>query len=167
MAKTKRGGAGRKSTTPKKSSKPVRRQATPSSSPEATPRKGATPRKITKRDLLPRPYSSTPVKKRRFRPGTRALMEIRRYQKSTELLMPKLSFCRVVRDLANKRSRADEGFRWQGQALLAIQHAAENYVVRLFQDANLCAIHGKRKTVMLSDFYLARRLRGVRAECLY
>jgi hypothetical protein len=92
---------GRTSATPTKGGKGKGRKAstTPSktnaSKSAVTPAKTPT-RKITKRDLLPRPYSSTPVKKRRFRPGTRALMEIRRYQKSTDLLMPKLSFARVV-----------------------------------------------------------------------
>lgn len=144
MARTKKGG--QKSTTPKKSpSGKSRKSSNLPQSPGTPEGAGAkkTPRKITKRDLLPRPYSSTPVRKRRFHPGTRALMEIRRYQKSTDLLLPKLSFARVVRsllctcvlilkvrELANKRSRTDDGYRWTGDALLACQHAAENYVVR-------------------------------------
>ncbi|GAA6227203.1 histone H3-like centromeric protein A isoform X1 [Lates japonicus] len=98
-------------------------------------------------------------KKRRFRPGTKALMEIRKYQKSTDLLLRKGPFSRLVREVCQGFSR--ETLRWQVYALLALQEAAEAFLVMLFSDANLCAIHAKRVTVFPRDIQLARRIRGV------
>ncbi len=97
--------------------------------------------------------------KRRFRPGTVALREIRRYQKSTELLVPKLPFQRVVRELAQDMH---EDVRFASGAIAALQEAAEAYLVGLFEDTNLCAIHGKRVTIMAKDMHLTRRIRGER-----
>ncbi|KAL9989326.1 hypothetical protein ACROYT_G003864 [Oculina patagonica] len=102
---------------------------------------------------------SSAKKKRRFRPGTRALMEIRHYQKTTHLLLRKAPFMRVVREIADRFYHREE-LRWQVPALLALQEAAEAFLVRLFEDANLCAIHAKRVTVMPKDMQLARRIRG-------
>jgi len=113
-----------------------------------------------------RPYSTSPAKTRRFRPGTRALMEIRRYQKGSELLIPRLPFARQVRQIAALKTRGPE-LRWMASALEAIQMAAENYLTMLLMDANMAAIHAKRKTLMVHDLYLARRIRGVRREGLY
>ncbi|XP_062268449.1 histone H3-like centromeric protein A [Platichthys flesus] len=98
-------------------------------------------------------------KKRRFRPGTKALMEIRRYQKSTDLLLRKGPFSRLVREVCQTFSR--EALRWQVYAILALQEAAEAFLVLLFSDANLCAIHAKRVTLFPRDIQLARRIRGV------
>ncbi|KAK9533005.1 hypothetical protein VZT92_010362 [Zoarces viviparus] len=98
-------------------------------------------------------------RKRRFRPGTRALMEIRKYQKSTDLLLRKGPFSRLVREVC--QSFSGEAFRWQVYALAALQEAAEAFLVLLFSDANLCAIHAKRVTVFPRDIQLARRIRGV------
>ena len=98
--------------------------------------------------------------KRRYRPGTVALREIRRYQKSTDLLVRKLPFQRLVREIAQD-FRAD--LRFQGSAILALQEAAEAYLASLFEDTNLCAIHAKRVTVMPKDMQLARRIRGERS----
>ncbi|XP_007574118.1 histone H3-like centromeric protein A [Poecilia latipinna] len=98
-------------------------------------------------------------KKRRFRPGTRALMEIRKYQKSTDFLIRKTSFARLVREVC--QSFSINSLRWQVYALLALQEAAEAFLVLLLSDANLCAIHAKRVTVFPRDIQLARRLRGV------
>ncbi len=53
--------------------------------------------------------------------------------------------------------------RFQGAAILALQEAAEAYLVGLFEDSNLCAIHAKRVTIMPRDIQLARRIRGERA----
>lgn len=101
---------------------------------------------------------SDPVKKpRRFRPGTVALREIRRYQKSTELLMRKLPFQRLVREVAQD-FKTD--LRFQVSAVWALQEAAEAYLVGLFEDTNLCAIHAKRVTIKPKDMQLARRLRA-------
>jgi len=97
---------------------------------------------------------------RRYRPGVVALREIRRYQKSTELLLRKMPFQRLVREIALDY-RPD--LRFQSSALLAMQEACEAYMVGLFEDTNLCAIHAKRVTIMVKDMQLARRIRGERA----
>mmetsp|Transcript_40140 Transcript_40140/g.75108 ORF Transcript_40140/g.75108 Transcript_40140/m.75108 type:complete len:145 (-) Transcript_40140:117-551(-) len=96
-------------------------------------------------------------KKHRYRPGTLALREIRKYQKSTELLIRKLPFQRLIREIAQD---INTDVRFQSQAVLALQEAAEAYLVGLFEDTNLCAIHAKRVTIMPKDMQLARRLRG-------
>ncbi|EQC36544.1 histone H3 [Saprolegnia diclina VS20] len=98
-------------------------------------------------------------KTQRYRPGTVALRDIRRYQKSTELLIRKLPFQRLVREIAQT---VRQDLRFQGSALIALQEMAEAYLVGLFEDANLCAAHAKRVTLMPSDLYLARRLRHER-----
>ncbi|TDL29581.1 histone-fold-containing protein, partial [Rickenella mellea] len=104
--------------------------------------------------------------KKRFRPGTVALREIRKYQKSTDLLLRKLPFARVVREVALDMTtdlgdyEEGRGLRWQSSAILALQEATEAYLVSLFEDANLCAIHAKRVTIMQRDIQLARRIRG-------
>ena len=99
-------------------------------------------------------------KPHRYRPGTVALREIRRYQKSTELLIRKLPFQRLVREIAQE-FKSD--LRFQGSAVLALQEASEAYLVGLFEDTNLCAIHAKRVTIMTKDIQLARRIRGERS----
>ena len=103
--------------------------------------------------------SSGPKKVRRFRPGTVALREIRKYQKGTELLIRKAPFQRLVRELATAHK---DGLRFQSSAVQAIQEATESYVISLLSDTNLCAIHGRRVTIMPKDVHLARRLRGER-----
>jgi histone H3 len=100
------------------------------------------------------------TKTRRFRPGTVALREIRRYQKSTELLIRKLPFQRLVREIAQE---IKSDLRFASSAVAAIQEASEAYLVGLFEDTNLCAIHAKRVTIMPKDIQLARRIRGERA----
>ena len=94
-------------------------------------------------------------KPHRYRPGTVALREIRRYQKSTELLIRKLPFQRLVREIAQD-FKTD--LRFQSAAVGALQEAAEAYLVGLFEDTNLCAIHAKRVTIMPKDVQLARRI---------
>ncbi|KAG5678588.1 hypothetical protein PVAND_008250 [Polypedilum vanderplanki] len=91
---------------------------------------------------------------------TVALREIRRYQKSTELLIRKLPFQRLVREIAQD-FKTD--LRFQSSAVMALQEASEAYLVGLFEDTNLCAIHAKRVTIMPKDIQLARRIRGERA----
>ena len=100
-------------------------------------------------------------KPKRFRPGTVALREIRRYQKSTELLIRKLPFNRLVREVAQD-FKTD--LRFQSAAIKALQEAAEAYLVTLFEDTNLCAIHAKRVTISPKDMQLARRIRGDRTS---
>lgn len=99
-------------------------------------------------------------KKNRYRPGVLALKEIRRYQKSTDLMIRKMPFQRLVRELAQERCSE---LRFQSDALLALQEASEAYLTGLFADTNLCAIHAKRVTIMPKDMQLARRIRGERA----
>lgn len=94
----------------------------------------------------------------RYRPGTVALREIRRYQKSTDLLIRKLPFQRLVREIFADFTAHIDIERFQGSALLAKQEAAEAYLIRRFEDANLCAIHAKRVTAMPKDMQLARRI---------
>ena len=85
-----------------------------------------------------------------------ALREIRKYQKSTELLIRKLPFQRLVREIAQD-FKAD--LRFQSKAIIALQEAAESYLIGLLEDTNLCAIHAKRVTIMPKDVDLARRIR--------
>ncbi|ELK06006.1 Histone H3.2 [Pteropus alecto] len=89
-----------------------------------------------------------------------ARVPIRRYQKSTELLIRKLPFQRLVREIAQD-FKTD--LRFQSSAVMALQEASEAYLVGLFEDTNLCAIHAKRVTIMPKDIQLARRIRGERA----
>ncbi|KAI5928789.1 histone-fold-containing protein [Camillea tinctor] len=100
-------------------------------------------------------------RRRRYRPGTKALREIRKLQSNTDLLIRKLPFSRLVREIALGIRPPDEGMRWQSQAIMALQEAAEAFLVHLFEDTNLCAIHAKRVTIMQKDIQLARRIRGV------
>ncbi len=94
--------------------------------------------------------------------GERALKEIRIYQQSTDLLIRRLPFARLVREIQMRLTR--NPYRWQGSAILALQEAAEAHLVGLFEDCNLCAIHAKRVTIMPKDMYLARRIRGYTRE---
>ncbi|XP_013965997.1 LOW QUALITY PROTEIN: histone H3-4-like isoform X3, partial [Canis lupus familiaris] len=93
-------------------------------------------------------------KPHRYRPGTVALREIRRYQKSTELLIRKLPFQRLVREIAQD-FKTD--LRFQSSAVMALQEACEAYLVGLFEDTNLCAIHAKRVTIMPKDIQVPYR----------
>ncbi|KAL9601861.1 MAG: hypothetical protein Q9219_002213 [cf. Caloplaca sp. 3 TL-2023] len=97
----------------------------------------------------------------RYKPGTVALREIRRFQRTTDLLIMKLPFSRLVREIALSRLLVgQEPLRWQSQAIQALQEACEAFMVHLFEDTNLCAIHAKRVTIMQKDVQLARRIRG-------
>ena len=124
---------------------------------------GKAPRKQlrTKAARKAAPATGGVKKPHRYRPGTVALREIRRYQKSTDLLIRKLPFSRLVREISQdyKLSRQVDA-RYQSTALLALQEASEAYLTHLFEDVNLCAIHSKRVTIMPKDIQLARRIRG-------
>ena len=98
-------------------------------------------------------------KPHRYRPGTIALRKIRRFQRSMEMLIRKLPFQRLVREIAQD-FKTD--LRFQSAAIMALQEASEAYLVGLFEDSNLCAIHAKRVTIMPKDIQLARRIRGER-----
>jgi histone H3 len=111
---------------------------------------GKAPRKqlATKAARKSAPATGGVKKPHRYRPGTVALREIRKYQKSTELLIRKLPFQRLVREIAQD-FKTD--LRFQSSAILALQEASEAYLVGLFEDTNLCAIHAKRVTIMPKD----------------
>ena len=100
------------------------------------------------------------VKPHRYRAGTVALQDIRHFQKTSALLIRKLPFQRLVRKIAQD-FKTD--LRFQSAAILCLQEAAEAYLVRLFDDANLCAIHARRVTIMPKDILLVRRIQGERA----
>ena len=106
------------------------------------------------------PVTGGVKKRRRYRPGTVALREIRKYQKSTQLLIRKLPFQRLCREITQDMMC---DLRFQSSALVALQEACEAYLVGLFEDTNLCAIHAKRVTIMPKDIQLARRIRGERS----
>ena len=95
-------------------------------------------------------------KPHRYCPGTVALREVRRYQKNTDLLLRKLPFQRLVREIAQDYK---SDVHMQSTAMLALQEAAEAYMVGLFQDTNICALHAKRVTIT-KDMPLARRIQG-------
>ncbi len=101
-------------------------------------------------------------RKHRWRPGTVVLRQIKKYQASTETLMRKAPFQRLVRDVASSHAHGGQVLRWQASALAALQEATESYIVALLADANLLALHAKRVTLFARDLALARRIRGER-----
>ena len=104
-----------------------------------------------------RQYTGGERTPRRWRRGTVALREIRKYQKSTELLIRKLPFQRLLREIAQQ---IKHDLRFQSTAILALQEAAEDYLVKMFQQVNVCAIHGGRVTIQPKDVTLWRRMKG-------
>ena len=98
-------------------------------------------------------------KPRRYRPGTVALREIRRYQKTSELLIRKIPFQRLVREIVHNLYPHDN-LRFQSTALLALQEASEDFSVRMFTQVNDLAIHGKRVTIKPSDLHIWGRITG-------
>ena len=119
---------------------------------------GKAPRKqlATKAARKTAPAAGGVKKPHRYRPGTVALREIRKYQKSTELLIRALPFQRLVREVAQDFKR---DLQFQSSTILALQEASEAYCVGLFEDTNLCAIHTNRVTIMPKDIQLSRRIR--------
>ncbi|PAV87415.1 hypothetical protein WR25_14220 [Diploscapter pachys] len=113
----------------------------------------STKRNLHKGNKQPLP----PIKKKALPKGVLALREIRKFQKSTELLIPRAPFYKVVRDITTKFGT---DLRFQGLALQCLHEAAESYLVGLFEEANLCAIHARRVTIMPKDIELVRRIRG-------
>ena len=101
-------------------------------------------------------------KPHRYRPGTVALREIRRFQKSTDLLIRKAPFQRLVREMCQDELTygISSDVRFQSTAMLALQEAAEAYLINVFEWTNLAAIHAKRVTIMPKDMQLALRIRG-------
>jgi len=124
---------------------------------------GKAPRKQLASQAARKSTPSTGIVKKthRYRPGTVALREIRRYQKNTDLLLKKAPFQRLVREVAQDFKTGD--LRFQSSAVMALQEASEAYLVGIFEDTNLCAIHARRVTIMPKDMQLARRIRGERS----
>jgi histone H3 len=117
---------------------------------------GKTVRKIVTPSPLSQSSQSTPRKKRRYRPGTLALREIRHFQTTTMHLIRHLPFQRLVRQIAHEFNNS---LRFQRSAMEALQEASEAFLVGMFEDANLCAIHARRVTIMPKDLQLVRRIR--------
>ncbi|XP_033001246.1 histone H3-like centromeric protein A [Lacerta agilis] len=125
-----------------------------------TPPRGERSPPASRRREPPAQQAQRPPRRRRYRPGQRAMQEIRKYQKSTGLLIRKLPFARVVREICLDYTRGVD-MQWQSMALLALQEAAEAFLVFLLEDAYLCTIHAKRVTLHPRDIQLARRIRGI------
>ena len=84
-------------------------------------------------------------------------MEIRRYQNKAGLLSQKLPFVRLIKEISQD---FNPDLRFTAGSVMVLQEAAECYLLRPFEDTNLCAIHAKRGTIMTKDIELARRIRG-------
>ena len=125
-------------------------------------KKKSTPKVNDKRIVQNSKTHKKAKKRHRFKPGTVALREIRKYQWSTDLLIRKLPFQRLVREIAEEYSTGEKSCKFTLSALLALQESSENYIVGFFEDTNLIAIHAKRVTIMPKDMQLARRIRGDR-----
>lgn len=130
-------------------------------------KKMPTPKQVEKlarleKDMIP--YGNAGVggaRQRRLKPGAKALREIKRYQKTTELLLPRASFKRVVQEITQDKIMATD-IRFRAGAMAALQEAAESYLTNIFEDLQLIAIHAKRVTLQPKDLVLASRLRGIK-----
>lgn len=120
---------------------------------------GKAPRKELATKAARRAAPDAEKPQRRRKPGRVALFEIRKFQKSTDLLLRKAPFARFVREIAQDLGLAH--LRWQPRAIAGLQEAAEALLVRVFSDACCCAIHAKRVTVNTTDVALAMRLNGM------
>jgi len=94
---------------------------------------------------------------KRYKFRGKILSEIRKFQKSTDLLIHRLPFARLVKEITLIYHHS---LQWQSIAIEALQHACEDYIIGLMEDANLSALHAKRITIMPKDLHLARRIRG-------
>lgn len=97
------------------------------------------------------------VTKGKYRPNNLCLKEIRRFAKGPDMCIRRIVFQQVVKEITWE---IDNTYRFHSQAILAIQEAAEAYMIGLFEDTNLCASHGRRVTIYPKDMQLARRIRG-------
>ncbi len=147
--------------------KPKKKKKTAGKKPKATgatkkPKASGGVKKPKATGATKKPKASAPSGERakpRNKPGTVALRQIRKYQKSTDLLIPKQPFARLIREIAS--SRRDDT-RFTSSSVAALQEAAESYLTSLFEDTNLACIHAKRITIMPKDMQLVRRIRGER-----
>lgn len=104
----------------------------------------------------------TPALKKRFKPGANAIREIKKFQKSNDLLIPKMPFQRMIRNMITKNK--DETVRFQSTAITCLQEATERHLISVYEDAYSCANHAKRVTLMKKDIQLVRRLKYAPAE---
>jgi histone H3 len=128
---------------------PIKHAAPAKGGPKAGVKVGGARKKFSATGGVRKPH--------RYRPGTVALRQIRHFQKSTELLLRKLPFMRLCQEVAQEFK---VGLRFGKNAVLALQEASEAYLIGVFEDTNLSAIHGKRVTIMPKDVQLVRRIRG-------
>lgn len=106
---------------------------------------------------IAKPGAVAERKKRRYHPGTVALREIRRFQKSTDDLIPKAAIDRLIREIAQDYKT---DLRFEPNMILALQSAAEAYVVDLFEKANTVAVTSGRVGIKVKDLKLARYILG-------
>ena len=129
------------------------------------PNGGKQPCKHILHKTLKRKSTTGGMKPHRYHPGLLALHEIRRYQQSTESLIRRTPFNKLIKEISQEYRICPEGpgtpsvqLRFQSTALAALQEAAENFLVGLFEDVNLLAVHAKKVTVMPHDIRLALRI---------
>ena len=117
--------------------------------------------KMTGANATPQGYYKPSEKQKKFKwkPGTRVLWEIRFYQKSTALLLWCIPFLHLIQEVAQDFKM---DLRFTADATYTLQCASEDYLVRLFKDSNLCAIHAKHVTILPKDIQLAQRIWGER-----
>lgn len=97
--------------------------------------------------------------KRKFKAGTIALREVKKYQKQLDCVLPRAPFMRLVKSITLE---VNDMMRYSSDAIQALQEASEHYLVGVFEDTNLCCIHANRSTIQKKDMQLARRIRGDR-----
>nr|BAS01639.1 histon H3 [Lotharella vacuolata] len=105
-------------------------------------------------------YNSKFIQKKRYKTGALTLLEIRKYQKNRQLLFKKIPFYKLIKSITNKYSKLN--FKWSSNAFFLLQEALEHFLTLFLIDCNICAIHGKRVTIMNKDIYLAKRIRGMK-----
>lgn len=150
----KRGGAVAEEKPTKKSAEKAPVKATKKTPVKAT-------KKASKGEEPAEKKRAAPKKPHRFRPGTVALRDIRKHQKSSDCLaFPKLPFSRLIREIAQDFK---DDLRFEAGVCDLLQLAAEDYLVQICQGANMCAIHAERETVYPKDVQLCRALRGDRS----
>lgn len=127
---------------------------------------GKSPRRELKPAVQIKLGGIQPQKKRRFKPGTVALRDIRRYQRNGQPLIPRAPIERIAR-IAISIFRGGHDLRLTSGAIEALREAVQIYAVELFENTNLCALHAKRSTIRDIDMKLARRLSGGSANFAY
>lgn len=99
--------------------------------------------------------------RKRRKPGTVALKQIKYYQKTTDLLIRLLPFQRLVKEIGEQLGINEfSNYKWKASAIEALQHATEAYLTAVFEDVNKAAIHAKRITIRTEDLHLVRSIRG-------